>query len=110
MGYRKGSHWNDKVELACLIIFKKSKIKEFPRGSISKLIDEFVNNVDNKDYDLPPRSSLILKIWNISSIDGIAKPSSYSNNAKRIYNKYHQYDIADLEKIYSEAKLEDTLA
>ena len=107
MGYRKDSHWNDKVELACLIIFKKAKSNEFLSCLISMFIDEFIANAD---YDLPPKSSLKAKVGNIKSIAGINKPSRASSDTKKIYNKYHQYDIADLEKIYSKAKREDTLA
>ena len=104
MSYKKGSFWNDKVELACLIILKKLQHEKerlqsinFPHGLQTKLVDELINN---SNFPLPPRGSLMAKVGNFKSVAKVNRHSKASSNTERIYDKFNGYSLTKLEKEY----------
>jgi len=92
MPYRKNSHWNDKRELQCLLIFKKLEVECFPRGKQMKLCKEL--------SEICPLSkeNLSAKICNFKSVAGINKTSYSSENTARLYDKYKNSSVLELEK------------
>ncbi len=93
MSYRKNSEWNKQNEIRCLIIFKNLKDENFPRGkqieycqNMSKLTNLAANNIS-------------AKVGNYKSVAGINKPSNASQNTKKIYEKYKNFTIKELEDL-----------
>ena len=93
MGYRKNSLWNDKHEINCLLIFKKLELDNFPRTEQTKYCLEMAK-ISNLSI-----GSISAKICNYKSVAGINKPSNVSRNFMRIYSKYKDLSIIELEKI-----------
>ena len=88
MPYR--SNWNDINELKCLLIFKQLQLEGFPRGFQKQLCEEM-----SKSTNLDS-TNISAKICNIKSIAGINNSSNYSQNTKRIYEKYNHLSIEEL--------------
>ncbi len=93
MSYRKNSEWNERNEIRCLIIFKKLKYENFTRGKqieycqkMSKLTNLAATNIS-------------AKVGNYKSVAGINKPSNASQNTKKIYEKYKNFTIKELEDL-----------
>ncbi len=95
MCYRNGSGWSDKNELRCLVIFKKVKAERFAHGKQMEYCREMANLPDVKLSE----GSISAKVGNFKSVAGAANPSNYSKNTERIYKKYKNYTIEELENI-----------
>ena len=93
MSYRKTSLWNDNNEIKCLIILKKLILEDFSRGKQKKYCFEMA-----KESGLTV-GSISAKICNFKSVYGINNPSHPSKNTLRIYEKYKDFSIEELELI-----------
>lgn len=93
MSYRHTSEWNEKKEILCLIIFKKLKTENFPRGKQMDYCREI-----SKVTKLSP-GNLSAKVSNYKSVAGINKPSNASKNTIEIYKKHGQLSIIELKNI-----------
>lgn len=93
MAYRNNSLWNDKNEIACLVIFKILKRDNFPRSKQKQYCDDLSKKTDLK------ASSINAKICNIKSLAGINEYSNFSKNTKRIYEMYKDKTVKELENI-----------
>ena len=93
MAYRKNSLWNDNNEIKCFLIFKMLDKEGFPRGKQNQYCFE-MSKVSNLTS-----GSISAKICNYKSVAGINNSSNASKNTIRIYNKYKNLSIDELEKI-----------
>ena len=103
--YSSNAQWNDKAELACLIIFKKLENEGFPRGKRADLIRQARKIHGN----LPEENSMSAKISNFMSVAEVNKHSKASSNTRNIYKKYKNHTVAELEKIYENCNFDDGL-
>ena len=85
MSYRTNSKWNDSNEIKCLIIFKKLKLENFPRGKQAEL-----------SRDLSKTTGL-----KYGSISGKNSSSNASLNTISFYKKYHKLSIKELTNLLS---------
>ena len=93
MSYRDASHWDEKKEILCLIIFKKLQAENFPRGKQMDYCREI-----SKATKLSP-GNLSAKVSNYKSVAGINKASNASVNTIEIYKKYGHLSIQKLQNI-----------
>ena len=93
--YREDSHWNDLNEMRCLLILKKLEDEDFPQGRQSELCKQMANilNIGLSE------GNINFKIGNYKSIAGWNDHSNYSTNTERIYEKYKNTSIKELESI-----------
>ena len=91
--YRDDSYWNDKNEMRCLLIFKKLKEQGFPRGMQAELCRK---TADIPEIDLS-EENISAKVGNYKSVAGENSHSNYSKNTERIYNKFKNLSIKELE-------------
>ncbi len=103
--YSHNARWNDKAELACLIIYKKLKVESFPHGKRAQLIREARKINDN----LPEEKSMSPKISNFMSVAEVNNPSNNSSNTHNVYKKYKDYSIEKLQTIYDNSDFDDDL-
>ncbi|MDE0517933.1 MAG: hypothetical protein OXH36_00030 [Bdellovibrionales bacterium] len=96
MTYRKDSGWNDKTEMMCLLILKKLQAEGFPRGRQSELCTQMSRK---RDVCLS-YGTINMKVQNYMYLDteGCQGLAGYSQNSERIYNKYHNFSIKQLEE------------
>ena len=104
MAYRSGSPWNDLYLLECLLILRKLESERFPRGMLSELCREL-----EKNKGAPKRGSLAMAVSNFEYLvtEGRKGLSAYSSNAKRLYEKYENHSIAQLEEAIARLRLEN---
>ncbi len=95
MSYRTNSKWNDSNEIKCLIIFKKLKLENFPRGKQAEFSRELSKTTGLKYV------SISAKISNYKSVSGINKSSNASLNTISFYKKYHKLSIKELTNLLS---------
>lgn len=98
--YREDSGWNDLNEMRCLLILKKLEAENFPQGKQEKLCREMSKREDiNLNYD-----TINMKVGNYRALSPSGKKglSGYSKNTERIYKKYKDTSIKELEKIIEE--------
>lgn len=93
-GYRTNSPWNDKNELACLIIYKKLEKTEFPRGMQIDLCRELARRTKLKV------GSISAKVCNYKSLANVNNDSNCSQQSVRIFEKYGHLGISRLVEIY----------
>ena len=94
MSYKKGSNWNDKNEMRCLLIFKKLKKSNFPRGMQAELCWE-MSSIPKIGLS---EGTISAKVGNYKSVAGVNNPSNDSKNTKRIYDKFKKLSIPELER------------
>ena len=92
--YESGSGWSDKNEMRCLLIFKKLKAQNFPRGLQAKLCWEMAET---------PGVNLLAKTIStkVSDFKKVAKGKNKihaSANTIRIYKEYENHSISQLER------------
>ena len=92
--YRDSSNWNDKNEMRCLLILKKLEEKDFPRGMQTKLCRETaaIPGIGLSE------ETIQRKVGNFKGEAGVIKPTHSSKATKRIYNKFKNLSIPELEK------------
>jgi hypothetical protein len=93
MSYRATSHWDEKNEIQCLIIFKKLQADNFPRGKQIEYCREI-----SKSAKLSP-TNLSAKVSNYKSVSGVNNKSNASINTIELYNKYKNYSVQELKNL-----------
>ena len=96
MSYKDSSDWNEKNELRCLLIFKKLECENFPRGKQAEYCREM-----EKATNLSS-GNISAKICNYKSVSGRNSASNYSSNTKKIFEKYSNCAVGDLEEIITQ--------
>ena len=95
MAYELGSPWNDKVELECLLILKIWEESGFPRN----LRAELCRKLEQRTKKSPSHKSLKAKVGNYGSLAGFNNYSKYSQNSKRLFDKYKNHSIEQLKSV-----------
>ena len=96
MNYRKGSLWDDKNELHCLLIFKRLQATGFPRGKQIEYCRE-LSRITKLGT-----GSISAKVCNYKSVAGVNNESNASLKTKEIYKRFGHLSIQELgEKLNS---------
>ena len=96
MSYKENSLWNDENEIRCLIIFKKLQAENFPWGKQMRYCREM-----SKITNLDP-GNISAKVSNYKSVAGVNNPSNASVNTTKIYKKYRDLSIKEVENILND--------
>lgn len=95
MRYRATSHWHEKNEIRCLIIFKKLQAENFPRGKQTEYCREM-----SKLTKIDPKK-IISKVSDYKAAARVNFASNASVKTVEQFNKYGQLPIKKLEKLAS---------
>jgi hypothetical protein len=93
MRYRTTSHWNEKNEIRCLIIFKKLQAENFPRGKQTEYCREM-----SRLTNIEP-IKIISKVSDYKAAARVNFASNASVKAIEQFKKYGQLPIEKLEKL-----------
>ena len=91
MSYRAGSNWSEQNEIRCLIIFRRLQDEGFPRGRLAEYCREMSRSTKI------PTGSISAKVCNYKSLAGVNADSNASRNSRKVFEKYGQLSIQELE-------------
>lgn len=106
MTHKPSSGWNDKNELRCLVILKKLQAEKFPYGRQAQLCREMAGLRDVK----LSQETISARVGNFKSVAGINNPSKHSEDTERIYEKYKDRSIEELERVIAGYEQENETA
>ena len=89
-GYRANSHWNDEMELECLLVFKILEKEGFPHGRQKELSERLASR-SRLEW-----GSISAKVSNYKSLAGKNNHSNVSKNSVRIFQKFNHLSIEDI--------------
>lgn len=90
--YKKDSGWNDMVELECFYVARLVEVNK-ENGLQARLC----KNISEKNPKLT-QGSISAKVTNFKSLMGIVNDSNASLNSKRIYNKYKDFSLEEINR------------
>lgn len=90
-GYRASSHWNDEMELECLLVVKILEKEGFPRGR-QKELSESLASRSRLGW-----GSISAKVSNYKSLAGKNNHSNASQNSVRIFQKFNHLSVEGIE-------------